>query len=225
SFAPTNTYTPGTTGNAVYIDGVPVTGANSVMPLKSGRISGLAELRDNGTVTYQSQLDEIARGLISAFAENDQSGASLPDVPGLFTYPGAPAIPASATVLVGLAGTITVAASVDPAAGGNPDLLRDGAISGNAAYNYNTAGNAGFSTRLQQLIDNLDSPQPFAPSAQGKPSGGVIDFASSSASWIENQRKSADDGLQYQNTLLGRSTSALSNVNGVNMDDEMSLML
>jgi flagellar hook-associated protein 1 FlgK len=225
SFTPTNSYTPGTTGNAVFIDGVPVTGANSVMPLKSGKIAGLAELRDNATVTYQDQLDEIARGLISAFVESDQSGASLPDVPGLFTYPGAPAMPASATVLVGLAGTITVAASVDPVSGGNPNLLRDGAISGNAAYNYNATGNAGYSTRLQQLIDNMDAPQSFDPSAQGKPIGGVIDFASSSASWIETQRKSANDGVQYQNTLLDRSNSALSNVNGVNMDDEMSMML
>src|SRR5262249_12676196 len=81
SFAPTNAYTPGTTGNAVYIDGVPVTGASSVMPLKSGKIAGLAALRDTATVTYQSQLDEIARGLIDAFKESDQSGAALPDVP------------------------------------------------------------------------------------------------------------------------------------------------
>jgi len=225
SFAPTNAYTAGTTGNAVYIDGVPVTGASSVMPLKSGKIAGLAELRDKATVTYQSQLDEIARGLIDAFREVDQSGAALPDVPGLFTYPGAPAMPAAATVSVGLAGTITVAASVDPASGGNPNLLRDGAISGNAAYNYNTTGTAGFSARLQQLIDSMDAPQPFDAAAQGKPSGSVIDFASSSASWIENRRKTANDSAQYQNTLLDRSNTALSNVNGVNMDDEMSLML
>ncbi|MEZ2144972.1 flagellar hook-associated protein FlgK [Bradyrhizobium sp. DN5] len=225
SFTATNVYTPGTTGNAVYIDGVPVTGANSVMPLKTGKLAGLAELRDNATVTYQSQLDEVARGLIDAFKEVDQSGAALPDVPGLFTYPGAPAMPASATISVGLAGTISVAASVDPAAGGNPNLLRDGAISGNAAYNYNTTGNAGFSARLQQLINEMDAPQPFDTTAQGKPSGSVIEFASSSASWIESQRKAADDSVQYQNTLLDRSTAALSNVNGVNMDDEMSLML
>ncbi|RXH41778.1 flagellar hook-associated protein FlgK [Bradyrhizobium zhanjiangense] len=225
SFTATNVYTPGTTGNAVYIDGVPVTGANSVMPLKTGKLAGLAELRDNATVTYQSQLDEIARGLIDAFKEVDQSGAALPDVPGLFTYPGAPAMPASATISVGLAGTISVAASVDPASGGNPNLLRDGAISGNAAYNYNTTGNAGFSARLQQLINEMDAPQPFDATAQGKPSGSVIEFASSSASWIESQRKAADDSVQYQNTLLDRSTAALSNVNGVNMDDEMSLML
>lgn len=226
SFAPTNAYTAGTTGNAVFIDGVPVTGANSVMPLKSGKLAGLAQLRDQDTVTYQSQLDEVARGLIDAFKESDQSAVpTLADRPGLFTYPGSPAMPASATISVGLAGTISVAASVDPAAGGNPNLLRDGAISGVPAYNYNTTGNAGFSTRLQQLINNMSAPQPFDVTAQGKPSGSVIEFASSSASWIESHRKAADDSVQYQNTLLDRSTAALSNVAGVNMDDEMALML
>jgi flagellar hook-associated protein 1 len=225
TFTPTNTYTPGTTGNAVYIDGVPVTGANSVMPLKSGKIAGLAELRDNATVTYQSQLDEIARGLIDAFKETDQTGGAAPNVAGLFTDSGGTTVLPGGTIAVGLAGRISVAASVDPTTG-NPNLLRDGGISGGgAAYTYNTTGNAGFSTRLQQLIDNLDAPQPFDPAAQGKPSGGVIDFAASSTSWISNQRKAADDGNQYQSTLLDRSTSALSNVNGVNMDDEMSLML
>jgi flagellar hook-associated protein 1 FlgK len=226
SFTATNAYTAGTTGNAVYIDGVPVTGASSVMPLKSGKIAGLAQLRDNATVTYQNQLDEIARGLIATFAESDQSAVpTLPNVPGLFTYPGAPAIPAGATVSVGLAGTITIAASVDPASGGNPNLLRDGAISGIAAYTYNSTGNGGFSTRLQQLVDGMDLPQSFDPTAMGKPSGSVIEFASSSASWIETQRKSTSDNVQYQNTLLDRTTSALSNVSGVNMDDEMSFML
>ncbi|MCW2080620.1 UNVERIFIED_ORG: flagellar hook-associated protein 1 FlgK [Bradyrhizobium japonicum] len=225
SFAATNIYTPGTTGNAVYIDGVPVTGANSVMPLKSGKLAGLAQLRDQDSVTYQSQLDEIARGLINTFRESDQTAAALPDVPGLFTYPGAPAIPASATVSVGLAGLISVAASVDPAQGGNPNLLRDGAISGNVAYRYNTAGNAGYSARLQQLIGGMDASQPFDVTTQGKPSGSLIDFASSSTSWIENQRKTADSNVTYQKTLLDRSTAALSNVSGVNMDDEMSLML
>lgn len=225
SFAATNIYTPGTTGNAVYIDGVPVTGANSVMPLKSGKLAGLAQLRDQDTVTYQSQLDEIARGLINTFRESDQTAAALPDVPGLFTYPGAPAMPASATVSVGLAGLISVAASVDPAQGGNPNLLRDGAISGNVAYKYNTAGNGGYSARLQQLIGGMDAAQPFDATTQGKPSGSLIDYASSSTSWIENQRKTADSNVTYQKTLLDRSTAALSNVSGVNMDDEMSLML
>jgi flagellar hook-associated protein 1 FlgK len=225
AYTPTHTYTAGTVGNAVYIDGVPVTGASAVMPVRSGKIAGLADLRDNAAVTYQAQLDEVARGLISAFAESDQSGASLPDVPGLFTYPGAPAMPPGATISVGLAGTITVNPTVDPSAGGNVNLLRDGAISGAAAYNYNPTGDAGYSARLQQLISGMDASQAFDPVTQAKPNASVIDFAASSSGWLESLRKTTNAQAQYQNTLLDRSNSALSNVNGVNMDDEMALML
>ena len=177
------------------------------------------------SVSYQSQLDEIARGLIEIFAESDQTGAALPDVPGLFTYPGAPAIPASGLISAGLAGTITVASSVDQSVGGNPNLLRDGAISGNAAYNYNTGGEAGFFDRVQQLVDGIAQSRAFDPSALAKPNATLIDFAGSSVSWLESQRKSASDESTYSQTLLERSAEALSNVNGVNMDDEMSFML
>ncbi|MCK9908100.1 flagellar hook-associated protein FlgK [Microbacteriaceae bacterium K1510] len=225
TFAPTNAYTPATTGNAVYIDGVPVTGQNAVMPLHAGKLVGLATLRDDAAVTYQNQLDEVARGLVEAFAEVDQSGAALPDVPGLFTYAGAPAMPTTGVINVGLAATITVNPSVDQSVGGNPSLLRDGAISGNPAYNYNTTGEAGFSDRLQQLVDGLAANRPFDPSALGKPNASLVDFAGSSASWLESQRKGASDEASYNQTLLERSADALSNVNGVNMDDEMSFML
>ena len=44
-------------------------------------------------------------------------------------------------------------------------------------------------------------------------------------SWLELQRKSASDEATYSQTLLERSADALSNVKGVNMDDEMSFML
>lgn len=88
TFEPTNSYTAGLTGNAVVIDGVPVTGANSVMPISSGKLAGLATLRDDKLVTYQNQLDEIARGVIEVFAEQDQSGGGGPNLTGLFTYAG-----------------------------------------------------------------------------------------------------------------------------------------
>ncbi|MGP9813361.1 flagellar hook-associated protein FlgK [Rhodopseudomonas sp. NSM] len=225
TFEPTYGYNAATVGNAVYIDGVPVNGASAVMPVHSGRLAGLASLRDDATVSYQNQLDEIARGLIEAFAESDQSGSALPDVPGLFTYPGAPAIPASGAISAGLAGTIAVSAAVDQAAGGDPSRLRDGGISGGAAYVYNTTGNAGFSDRLQQLADGMAAARAFDPAALGKPNANLIDFAGSSVSWLESQRQSASNESTYSQTLLERSAEALSNVNGVNMEDEMSYML
>ncbi|MGY3617841.1 flagellar hook-associated protein FlgK [Bradyrhizobium sp. USDA 10063] len=225
TLSPTYAYTAGTTGNAVYIDGVPVTGASAVMPIHGGKLAGLAALRDDATVTYQNQLDEIARGLIETFAESDQTAAALPDVPGLFTYPGAPAMPPAGVISSGLAGAIFVNPSVDQGAGGNPLLLRDGAISGNVAYRYNTSGAAGFSARVQELVDGMAASRPFSPAALGKPNASLIDFAGSSVSWLEAQRKSTNDEATYSQTLLERSAEALSNVSGVNMDDEMSFML
>jgi flagellar hook-associated protein 1 len=126
TFTPTTTYTAATTGNAVYVDGVPITGASATMPIVSGNLAGLATLRDSISVTYQAQLDGIAGGLINTFAESDQAGPG-PDLPGLFTTPGATSLPTSST---GLASQIVVNASVDSNQGGNAFLLRDGGVFG-----------------------------------------------------------------------------------------------
>ena len=40
TMTPTTAYTASTTGAAVYVDGVPVTGANAVMPIQSGALAG-----------------------------------------------------------------------------------------------------------------------------------------------------------------------------------------
>ena len=75
SFTPTSIYAPGTTGGKVFIDGVPVDLAAGGNTSASGRIAGMIQLRDGVTVTMQSQLDEIARGLITAFAETSPTNA------------------------------------------------------------------------------------------------------------------------------------------------------
>jgi flagellar hook-associated protein 1 FlgK len=224
TFDATQNYTPATAGNAVYIDGVPVTGANAVMPLQTGKLVGLSTVRDDLATTYQSQLDEVARGLITIFAEADQSAVpALPNVTGLFTYTGT-AIPAAATVVPGLAGSIKVNALVDPAQGGNARLIRDGGING-LAYVYNTTGEAGFTGRISQLVNLMTTQSAFDPNAGASTSASIINFAASSTSWLESKRSSASADSDYQTTLLDRSNQALSNVKGVNTDDEMAKML
>ena len=138
-----------------------------------GDLTGLVAVRDGVAVTYQNQLDEIARGLIEAFAESDQSAApTLPDVPGLFTYRGAPAMPPAGSVLTGLAGTIgSTPASIPPRAA-TPTRLRDGGISGNPAYVYNATGasrllRSGWSSCWTASTRT----QAFDPAAQAAPSG------------------------------------------------------
>ncbi len=225
SFQATPTYSPSTVGNQVYIDGVPVTGDVITMGIGSGRLKGLVALRDDVSLTYQNQIDEIARGLIEAFAEQDQSASpSLPDVPGMFTYPGAPAIPASGVVVTGIAGQITVSTAVNPATGGDVNLIRDGGISG-AAYNYNPTGNSGFADRLTQLFEGLNAPRSFDPSAQTEVTTSLTNFSSSSVSWFESTRARAVDDAGYQMALLARSSESLSRATGVDLDTELAKMM
>lgn len=225
SFQPTAVYSAGTTGNAVYADGVPITGSSATMSVGSGRINGLVRVRDEIAVTYQSQLDEIARGLISAFAESDQSAVpALPDVPGLFTWSGAPAVPASGTITPGLAGSITVNALADPDQGGDATLLRDGGMGG-AAYVYNSGSDSGYTTRINELLDNMGATQAFDPATGLSSSATLRNFASASAGWLEEARQTATEEADYRDTLLQRSAESLNKVTGVNLDEEMALML
>ncbi len=130
-------------------------------------------------------------------------------------------------IQTGLAGMIKVNASVDPAQGGNPSRLRDGGISnpGNPAYVYNSTGASGFSDRLNQLLDALDKQQSFDPSAGAGANASVSGFAASSVAWLQAERKSASDASDAKSTLLSRSTDALSSATGVNLDEEMTLLL
>ncbi len=225
SMTPTSTFAPGSVGKAVYVDGVSVAGASAAMPIKSGALAGLAQVRDVTAPTYQNQLDEIARGLIGAFAQTDQSGSSAPARTGLFAWSGAPSIPSGATS--GLAAQISVDASVDPTAGGDATLLRDGGIGSGGAgpYVYNSSGAASFTGRLNALSAALDSQQTFNANSGLPAASSVSGLATNSVGWLESARKTASDASTQASAVAAQATSALSNATGVNMDDQMSQML
>ncbi len=220
AMAATTTFTAATTGAAVTVDGVPVTGAGAIMPIQSGALQGLASLRDTVATQYQSQLDSIAGGLVNAFAETSPTAASLP---GLFTYAGASSPPGS-TLVAGLAGEITVSSAVDPAQGGSLALIRDGGING-AAYVQNGTGAAGYNTLINNDLTALTASQGF-PSGTGlATSNSVTGQAADSASWLDGQYQAATDSAAYQTTLSSQASQALSNATGVNIDQQMSQML
>jgi flagellar hook-associated protein 1 FlgK len=201
---------PGLAGNAVIADGVPITGPGATMPLKSGRIYGSAVLRDETAVTYQRQLDEAAKGLIAAFAE--------PGGPGLFVGAGYP-------VATGLAANLRVNGAADPEVGGDLARMRDG-----FTVNYNPSAppappEAGFSGRLQTLIDSLEETRAFDPAAGINTSASLMRYTAASASWLEAGRQKATEISEYQTTFLERTSEALSNKTGVNLDEELALML
>ncbi|QDG77427.1 flagellar hook-associated protein FlgK [Labrenzia sp. PHM005] len=227
TFAPTTVYNATTVGNSVIVDGVPVAGPGAIMPISSGRLHGLAELRDTTAVSYQNQLDEVARGLIEAFAESDQSLGGNPDQAGLFTWSGAPAVPATATLSVGLASDIIVNPNADPDQGGSLDRIRDGGLSDplDPNYDYNPTNAAGYSDRLQELVGALDSDRTFDPAVGLDPDASLLGFAASSVSWVESGRKTMTSNVEIQSVIVGRTAENLNNTKGVNIDEELTLLL
>jgi flagellar hook-associated protein 1 FlgK len=229
TFTATPTLTAGATGNPVMVDGVPITGSSSPMAIQSGALAGLATLRDTTAPQYQSQLDQIASGLINAFSETDQTNPAAPDpLPGLFTDPSG-TVPNNATAPAGLAGQISVNASVDPSQGGNANLLRDGGIAnaeaGNNDYTYNTSGAASYTTRIQQMISQISATQSFSPSAGAGSSDNLTNYTAASVSWVQGQYQQASDQASSSSALATSASQALSSATGVNLDDETSQML
>ena len=227
TFQPSVVLPAGTAGAAVTIDGVEFSQAGSFGAAESGSLVGLLTLRDEIAPAVQNQLDEIARGLVTAFAESDQTGGGAPDQPGLFTYPGATGVPAAGTIVSGLAGQIAINDNVNPDAGGNIWLLRDGAIAdpSGTTYQYNTTGAAAFNTRLDQLSQALSADQTFDANANLETSVDLISFSQQSVAWLSQTRSDSDSKLTTVSAVSISATAALSRATGVNLDEEMLLML
>jgi flagellar hook-associated protein 1 FlgK len=219
SFTPSPGYAPTTTGATVYIDNVPISLGSAGASEATGKLAGFLQLRDSVASTMQSQLDEIARGLIDAFAEQ---GPAPPSLAGLFTWQGGPAVPT--TLQTGLAAEIRINAAIDPSVPGSINLLRDGGING-AAYVKNTTGGASFADLLIQYGDRLDAPMTFSPAAGIAASSSVTIFSANAIGWFEGIRQQATALADTKEALATRTAEALSNDTGVNVDMEMSLML
>lgn len=198
SFEPTRTYDASVAGGRVSIDGVPVSSASSG---NTGTLGALLQLRDEVAPTMQTQLDEMARALVDVFADNGTVG--------LITWAGT-----GTTTDAGFAGVVRINALYDHAAGGDPELVR-----GAGTEQSDT-------TLLNTYLDRLDAPRDFSADAGlGSTTTTLGNFASNSVSWLEAQRKTASASLESKNALASRTAAALSNMTGVNVDEEMSLLL
>lgn len=223
SLAPTPALAAGVAGAAVMIEGVPVTGAGSPMPLQAGRLAGLSQLRDETAPAYGAQLDEIARGLVLAFRERAADGTERA---GLFTNAGSALLPAGPPA-TGLAAALRLNPTVDPQGGGSVDLLRDGGMAGGAYRSNPAAAGSGtaYPDRLRALAGALAQAQSFDPGPDLRGTASLQDFAASSVGWLEARRKEASEDSDAHATLLSRASEALSNATGVNTDDETAQTL
>lgn len=212
----------------VQIDGDEVPAGSGGNTSGKGSLSSLFQLRDVIAPKMQDQLDEIARGLIYAFREIDQTlpaGTSgEPGLPGLFIDKANPGMPAVGTIAPGLASRIAVNSAIDS----NPMLLRDGGFNntpGNTNYTYNTTGVAAYTTRVDGLISEMGKPMSFDDSAEIGQTATITGYASSSIGWIEQLRKAATSANETKSAMLQQTQQTLSNETGVSLDEELSLML
>ena len=224
TFQASSGFAAGIEGKQIFVDGVALAAGNGATTTARGSLQALLQIRDVYAPAVQNQLDEVARALIVTFAEKDQSAVpTLPDAAGLFTWGGG-TVPAGGTIVPGIAASITVNPALIQALGGNPQLLRDGGING-AAYSSNPAGNAGFSTLLDDYVLALESPMAFDPDAGLSTSLSVLDFAADSVGWLELNRSEADSAAETREATRYRASESLSNETGVSLDEEMSRLL
>ena len=209
-------YDANTVGGSIYIDGVAVKTGEGSNTTSKGTLPALLQLRDQVYPTYQSQLDEIARSVISAFSETDAGGDAIA---GLFTTKDGSVVDfGTAEIVPGLAGLITVS----PDALASPIKLRDGNIAGDSP---NVDGSSGYSDLLYKYTTALNTQVDFDPKAGISTNVNLLSFATDSAGWVEEYRSNATTAAESTSAMLTKSKEAYSNSTGVNLDEELIQLL
>src|SRR5262249_3167684 len=119
---------------------------------------------------------------------------------------------------------ITLNAAFDSDVGGDPTLLRDGGANG-AGYVHNTGNDSSYADLLIAYSEELDKPIAFDAATEIGATQSVSAFSTSSISWFEGVRKDASTAAEAKGALATRTAEALSNASGVNVDDELSMLL
>ncbi|ARO15429.1 flagellar hook-associated protein [Ketogulonicigenium robustum] len=195
------------------VDGRPLAADGGVGKLAGGTLGAVFALRDDVLTSAQAGLDDVAADLALRFqnAANDPTiGASGPLL-GLLTDSGAAVNPADT---VGLASRLRMNSLIDPGAGGDATLLRDGL--------YTMGGtSSGSSVQLARWSAALSASQTL-------PSGTLAKSAASSAAHVLNDvsaaRVSADNDVSFTSALHSSLFSAEA-VSGVDSDQEMQKLL
>ncbi|MCF3639558.1 flagellar hook-associated protein FlgK [Rhizobium sp. TRM95111] len=214
SFSQTMTYDATVDGLPVLIDGVEIEAGSGGNSSARGSIAALLQIRDDIAPTYQAQIDEIARGLITMFEDDG--------MPGLFTWmDGATqstVVPAA--LEPGLAGSIMVNPALITAEGGDPMLLRDG-----VNLDQNPDDYASFSDVLDGYAAAFETEMTFDVTSGLDTSLSVLEFSTASVGWVEQLRSAATTASSDKTALLNRTQEALQNVTSVSLDEELALLL
>ena len=167
-------------------------------PKRRASIAGLLQLRDSVTTTMQSAARRSGARPDHHLPRDGSDRRRGPDAAGLFTWTGAPAIPAAGTLVERAGRSITINAALRlrrPAA--IPSCLRDGGANG-AAYVANTAGVASYSAQILTYADRMDTTMAFDTTAGAGSGVSLANYASNTVGWFEGVRKDAANGCDQQ---------------------------
>jgi flagellar hook-associated protein 1 FlgK len=233
-FTPTSSYGASTDGNPVIVDGQALTAGQDGNTTAQGSLSALLQVRDDVIPTYQSQLDEIARGLIETTAQINPDDDTEEGMPGLFTWTGYSAgdsLSTTGETVPGMAALIKVNDNLVKSEGGDPTLLRDGGYdvdnlgADNSDYLGNIDGDASYSTLLDGLVSSFETGRDFDEDTYLDPDTSIVNYSAASVGWLEQYVSQSATAQDNKSAQLTRVTDALSNTTGVSLDEEMSLML
>lgn len=215
SFNPTGAIAPGdalgTPLSGLTVDGIDVTPTGpGKQALQGGKIAGLFAVRDEVIPAFERELDAAATDLISRFADDAVDPTKPVGETGLFTT-ATTAPPGPGTS--GVAYRIRLGAPYDPAAGGDPLLLRVG--------QGGTPGpDTGNGAQLNRFLDAMTNTTP--------PSGGVGSASSRVADVISRVAaadSSAADEAAYAGARLAAAEKAELSAVAVDTDVELQELL
>ncbi|MEM7519484.1 MAG: flagellar basal body rod C-terminal domain-containing protein, partial [Pseudomonadota bacterium] len=196
------------------INGLPVRTGSDDGLLRGGALGAQFAIRDELGVEAQTQVDALARDLITRFQDPAVDPSLNPGDAGLFTDSGGAFDPANE---VGLSTRLSLNAAVDPDQGGEAWRIRDG-------INAFVPGEAGDATLLQNLSGALNTT--LVPGSPGFGTGAfsAIDLVASVTSGVAGQRITADRDLSFASAQLIELTERQL-ADGVDTDAEFSRLL
>jgi flagellar hook-associated protein 1 FlgK len=198
------------------LNGIDITpGGPGNQAIAGGSLAGLFAIRDRIAPEVSDRADALAADLIGRLTAPGLDPTLAPGAPGLFTDDGAAYDVAN---LAGLAGRIRLNAAVDPAAGGDPSLMRDG-------LGATAAGPSADGTLPRAMLDALTAAGSVT-AVPGLPP--ILSFAETAIGMIELTafgRVSAEaDVASFSNTreILARAEAEAI---GVNTDAELQALI
>jgi flagellar hook-associated protein 1 FlgK len=209
---------PGGGTPAITLEGVDVTTS-----LSGGKVGAEITLRDTTLPTYQAELDEFSETLSTQFSARGL--ALFTDGSGNVPVPDGNPTQAN---YVGYANTI----QVNPAVIATPSLVRDGTNTPSA----NTTGAAGYTGLITGILDSTFGVLTTPPattglgasgtlSAQFSAPGDLADFATDVVTAESQDSNAASNDLTSEQSVQTALRTRVSDVSGVSVDDQMSMMV